>query len=249
MRKLVLLLVAACVVPCFVAQGAIVVASDTWDAAETWSAVDFATETAPAEATLTDPDTVFGESALGIAASTGGAPGDDLIFANDGTIAGNKNYTDGTGMPSGLPVTAVYFDFYTDQASGAAVSLYFRHDIGGDDVYWYLDITDITASGWHTGKGGPLDVSTGWYSPSYGGGGSDAQLLLDLADVDQIGILLSYQPNATQNYGIDNFQLQGGRIPEPGTYSMLGFAFLSLGVTFRKRLKDYWAQMMAQIKG
>ena len=249
MRKLVLLLVAAFVATCYVADGAVLLLEDTWDAAETWSAIDFATETAPAEASLTDPDTVGGQSALGINATTGGAPGDDLIFANDGAMAGNKNWADGTGMPGNLQVTAVYFDFYTDQASGAAVSLYFRHDMTADDVYWYLDITDITSAGWHTDKGGGLTTSVGWYSPSYGGGGSDAQLLLDLADVDQIGILLSYQPNATQNYGIDNFQLQGGRIPEPGTYSMLGFAFLSLGVTFRKRLKDYWAQMMAQIKG
>ncbi|NQT93101.1 MAG: hypothetical protein HQ559_10090 [Lentisphaerae bacterium] len=244
MRKLVMLLTAAFMATCFAAQGAILLVDDTWESgAEGWSAVDFATESAPAEATITDPDVVGGQNALGIAATTGGAPGDDLIFVNSGSMAGSKDYAGGVGMPAGLPVTAVMFDFYSDQAA-TTVSLYFRSDT--QDAYWYYDYA-ITGTGWQTDYTAEFSYGGGWYSPDLGGG-SAIEFATALGDVDQIGIQLTYQPNVSQLYGIDNFELHGGQIPEPGTYSMLGFAFLSLGVTFRRRLRDYWAQVKEQIK-
>lgn len=141
----------------------------------------------------------------------------------------------------GQTVGAVWFDFYAN-ANGtndlpSKLQVYFLSD---STNYWYYDIGNL-AAGWNSYYAN-VYASAGWYNVF---NRSDALFALDLGDIDEVGIVLTYQDNlGGQEYGLDNFMLLDEPVPEPGTYAVLAFAFLSLGVTFRRQL----AQKMCVVK-
>lgn len=149
----------------------------------------------------------------------------------------------------GWGVDNISFDFHNDQVGpgAAALSLYFlSNDGGGNDVIWYYNFNPADLDpGWND----DLSVAMNWTGGGAGFGswytiyGVNTALgfAAALEDVDEIGILLTYQDNLDgQIYGLDNFQLNG-TIPEPGTYGMIGFALVSVAATFRRKLNAAWA--------
>ncbi|MBT3296768.1 MAG: hypothetical protein HN919_16535 [Verrucomicrobia bacterium] len=137
----------------------------------------------------------------------------------------------------GAAVEAVSFDFYSDANNGggtfdypADLELYFMSTSG----YWRYDYDTTGLSGWNTLSAG-MSFGSGWIN--YGGTTDLATFDTDMASVTELGVLLTYQGASygDQHYGIDNFALH---YPEPGTYAVLAFALMSLGVTFRGKLNS-----------
>jgi hypothetical protein len=164
---------------------------------------------------------------------TGGADPEGSIYADyigdTDTLVGD--YINGFATR----VWAIQFNFLA-QGSGTNVlpyglSVYFMSSTN----YWYYDITTV-AAGWGV-YGANLILSQGWY-PSSGSRNTETLFNQDLLNVDEVGILLTYNQNGGgQVYGLDDFQLLDTPVPEPETYAVLGFALLSLGITFRGQLK------------
>jgi len=209
----------------------IVLNQDTFDASvDGWTNAASPGHGAP-YGTLSHDPALGGQQALKVNNQFAGAV-EDFIYA-PADMEGNWATT------WAYPVRKITFDFYTD-AGGAvdypsALEVYFLHDETGDNYYWRYTIDVTTLSqGWNS-----IDIAVdggGWYSPGNPGYGAP-QFLVDSWDVDEVGILLTYQNWAGQIYGIDDFTL-GYLVPEPSTYAVLAFAFLSLGVTFRKKLSE-----------
>ena len=177
----------------------------------------------------------------------------DFVYSS-GVDSGLIGDWSAMGADPGKEVRSIRFDFYAD-AGGAvdhptALRLYFQ---GGTDLWYYsLDVESLS-SGWNF-----LYANINAESPSnlYGGTwwteGAGLNWAADFGSVSEVGLWLAYQSGAgyeSQIYGIDNFELHDQiYIPEPGTWLMLGFAFLSMAVTFRKRLEGLAAQAWARVR-
>lgn len=164
------------------------------------------------------------EEVLRIEASTGAGISQDIIYADptaDGTLVGNMDYSH---------AEYIQFDFYANMAP-VQLNAYFK----GNNVIWLNEITSVTVGSWDSYSitlG--YDFGEGWRRQD-GTPETSADFRTSVADVDEIGILIWYQGStAGQDYGLDNYTV----IPEPETYLMLGFALLSLAVTFRRQLND-----------
>jgi len=174
---------------------------------------------------------------------SGGDGGGDLSYFvfNNTDMAGNQNWNAG-GLGAN-EVKSVRFDFYAGGGQAPdGLSLYFRYNQDGDDVYWYYTLPTAAGSKHYDINLLTDDVinQNGWYSFDYGGGGTQSDLMGDLSDIDEVGILLTFRSfEAGQLYGLDDFTLDDEYfVPEPGTWLALGFAFVSLGITFRRRLTE-----------
>lgn len=172
---------------------------------------------------------------LTITANGDTAVREDYIFTDSQGLAGNKNYLNFNA--SGSNVTSISLDFYTVSAGGnltpnsASISVYFLANKEGSSWIWYYDIPILAGT---TNYQANIGNYGSWYNTQ--GHWSYANFISDLADVDEVGILLSYWPNiAGQQYQIDNFTLNT-LLPEPRDYAILGVALLSLLMIFRKRL-------------
>ena len=221
------------------AHGAIILTNDWESGAEGWNT---RVDVGPAS-TLTDPQAgLGGETALKI---EGGAnPGEPVSYIyNNTTLAGNFDYTS-----LGTNILSFSFDFYAETTTPGALQVYFYNSTQDTEWYYTISSNDLSV-GWSTYT---LNfwTSDGWYNPDYALGGSQAQLDADLTDVDEIGLLLSYQPNlANQVYGTDDWLMNNEYyIPEPETYAMLGFVFLSLAITFRKDLNKQLERALAAVR-
>lgn len=138
----------------------------------------------------------------------------------------------------------VRFDFYASNwDTGNRLELYFETTLG--DI-WYYEITGL-ASGWNDGITVPVESMGAWYSLTRSG---TTEYLEDLTRVQEVGFLLAYRSGESgQLYGIDNFTLDNFVIvPEPETYMTLGFAFLSLGITFRSRIRKAVSSALNKIR-
>ncbi len=157
------------------------------------------------------------------AGDPGGSVAEDYIFS-DSTLAGSSNYNT-------AGIQSVNMDFYSESNTGYSLSWYF---LSGTDT-WLADVSG-SSTGWRRLVRN-FNFGSGWYNVS----GSTDSTTFDssLGDVDEIGILLTYEDNVGgQVYGIDDFQLQDvEQIPGPQTWMLLGFTFMSLGITFRDKLK------------
>jgi hypothetical protein len=142
---------------------------------------------------------------------------EDYIYTSTDLIGNYRPYLGGTNVYS------VFFDFYASNGIPDNLSLYFR---SGTNT-WYYDISTIYGGWWNYGV--YLNQAEGWY-------GSSSTFLTDLNAVDEIGIVLLYQWNTGgQVYGLDDFQLSDYiPVPEPGTWTVLGFALTSLAMTARR---------------
>jgi len=233
------------------AQGAVVV-QDTWPSDQGWGISGNADETGDTyDATSDGSADYFGGNLGGrtgtfrVQAEQGGAGYYDVIsdLGNLADEAGNNFVT--------ADIANMNTMFYSNPGgihdTPASLRLYFLHNEGGDDVIWYcsVDMSSWTSSGWYDiaqsltfGDGG---VGFGsWYTET-AGQNTSAGFADALTDVDEVGVFIGYQNQAGQVYGLDDFKLLDSAIPEPGTYSMLGFAMLSLAMTFRRKLNAVWA--------
>jgi hypothetical protein len=193
--------------------------------------------------------TLGGQDALRI---LGGAadptPNIDYIFADSTSderfidLDGSTDFSNHGAL--GAPVLGISFDFYANAGgpggdTPTVLRLYFETTAG---VTWYHNITGVTA-GWgsygaNISSGGPTQNSGTWYVE-----GLDTGATWDITQISEIGLYVQYQTNVgSQEYGLDNFTLDSEQYirstPEPGTLAMLAMAFGSLGVTFRRKLRE-----------
>ncbi len=243
MKKIagVLIVAISAMVWCAAASGALITGYDhRWTAGqENWQIADYVGGGGSPYAGIAQGSS-YSQPALEITggSTTNFAPRTDKIYTVNGPLAPNISF-------SGLGVASIWLSFYADATPGGpgpsapgALTLYFSSGAGG--VTWFYDITSISA-GWGTYSANVGATRGSWYSS-----GGDTQTEWDnaLADVDEIGILLTYQPGyANEEYGLDDLYLDdagaggGALIPEPGTFMVLGCTFFSMGVRFRRKIK------------
>ncbi|NQU41410.1 MAG: hypothetical protein HQ523_15795 [Lentisphaerae bacterium] len=176
---------------------------------------------------------------LRIYAATPGGGATDRIYAPVGGAGTALN--DATGGEGDLTTVdfgygdeataRVTFDFWSNADAGGggdneAAALEFYFVSGGS--YWRYGIDQTMVDGIMNA------VSISLYESLFYHTGSAGTFAAALASVDEIGIMITYQGFTGQEYGIDNFELHN---PEPGTYAVLAFALMSLGVTFRGKLR------------
>jgi len=151
------------------------------------------------------------------------------------------------------PLASVRFSFYVDPANAgapAALELYFTTTTGGAFDPWTYSLTTAVSqgAGWYylaanfyaSDVGDPDGSGNGWFNPTLGLY-DQASLLAALTEVEDIGLLVTFgqEDGLDQDIAMGYFALDDEfYVPEPGTWAALGFAFVSLGITFRKRLSD-----------
>ncbi|MBN2302482.1 MAG: hypothetical protein JXN60_08205 [Lentisphaerae bacterium] len=131
----------------------------------------------------------------------------------------------------------ILFDFYAADAAPDKLYIYFIDTVSGDEWRHVVNV----GAGWNYGEGVSVEYGSGWWNvagPQTGAAFSNA-----IDDISEIGILLTYRENiGGQVYGLDNFWLDDEQwpmaVPEPGVATMLTSVFISLGITFRRKLND-----------
>ena len=183
-------------------------------------------------------------------------PRTDYVFDNNtpGTFAGD--YTAGGLAANGIK--GISFNFYNPGATAIPeMQVYLIANKGtANERIWYHPGADVAgSSGWANYGANlsydSLNAGTGeWFTT---GGDDLATWQSDLAHISGIGFRMLYLTNYPNNqqYGFDDIIIQDDPyillVPEPQTYAMLGFAFLSLGVTFRRKLEDGLASLKAML--
>jgi hypothetical protein len=184
-------------------------------------------------------------NAIGVTVNTPDPPPyTDRIFANSGSSGGafTGDYSPNIGPYRGVQV--VSFDFYSYSASAPSQLSLFFTSTNDPGVVWYYFVGATQPNSWvtHSAAMQYTGGSSGWF-PMFGVGNWAAAV----ANIDRIGIEITYITGNGQEYRIDNFN-RGYFVPEPGTFAALGFAFASLGVTFRRRLNGAVEQLKARFK-
>ena len=246
---------------------AVILASTCWSASaaviytETWDANDsgWTIGTAAAGGGAQEP----GSSALWNDGTDGGQAGDGYLRINTGTPAlgfsehfvtagaagSGANFT-GDFSSAGKSVQGVSFNFYNPSAT--VVPQLTVYLVAGGHT-WYHTALAITPNGW--GNYGvnfsdhALNAGTGdWFTLA---GTEDlADWQSDIQSVTALGLSVFDDGSFNNQWiGLDDFQIMDDpyfvTVPEPQTYAMLGFAFLSLGVTFRRKLENSLASLKA----
>ncbi len=188
-----------------------------------------------------------GDTELQIQADGSPANSTDYIYMDKdvgATVLGEATGGDGDltdvdfGVGQDSTVRYVTFDFWANADKGtpsnphepAALEFYFLTTAGTE---WRLTIFDDVTGSLVDGMNSLL-VSLWSQGDFYLAGGSES-FADSLDNVEEMGIILSYQNWGGQEYGIEDFELHN---PEPGTYAVLAFALVSLGVTFRGKLRS-----------
>lgn len=171
----------------------------------------------------------------------GGAGGFEYVYTIDSDFTG-----DWTAMGPNDGIKQIQLDFYADSGTGdgspGSMDLYFS-DSGGQHWFYNVNTEGNPYADWGF-IAASTDYGAGWYSTD--GPDTEAAFLASIQDVDQVGIYLAYQPGVNdQTYGIDNFVLNDAvNVPEPGTFLFLGVAFASMGMSFRKKLREILASVL-----
>lgn len=170
---------------------------------------------------------------------------------NDGFPGIGRAVTDGSGntvnflgdyttLPGGTVLT---FQFLTFGDTPTDLGFYFQSN---GRTYTYDLILNEGAPVLSGSRGYivPILSYAGW--DLYGGGGSEAQYLSDLATVSAIGITLQgSSPISTETYGLDNL---GFAVPEPESVCMILAVALSMMIMFRSRLNGMVSFAKARIQ-
>jgi hypothetical protein len=179
---------------------------------------------------------------LGMGFNSGSAlPDSQSVFAQNSGNAANflGNYQQ--YVAQGVVVS---FDFYAQGFKPSTLELYFVDSGTGRTWTYGLDDSAVSVGAWTT-----FVVPIGAFGPNWSmtgpGSGSLAEFLTDLGNVTQIGIgLVRNNSTSQQLYGLDNFDVTL-QVPEPETIWLLLAALLSMGVTFRGKVRG----AMAWVKG
>jgi hypothetical protein len=164
----------------------------------------------------------------------------DRIYTT-GVISGGINYTG----------DAVSFEYY-GTALPSEFGLYFKGNAGSPVWYYDFKLVSINTPTVNLSPTISFGSQTGWSLLS----GSSVNFFTDLMSVQEIGIELLWPASGVSTtYAIDHFvrgpaPLGGGgyAVPEPGTYAALGFAFASMGLTFRRRLNEGVEKIKGMLK-
>lgn len=209
----------------------------------------FAATSALAGPVLDDPEgwtnapSLEGWSTTGTVATadnpgTGGVDGGSdgyfqITFAAQGGFPDYEEdtiYTDGADYTGNYqnPMYLVTFSFLASNEIPLSSVLYFHSAVSTSR--WEYAFSNTVVGSWveHEIR---LDYDYGWAGP-----GGSSMFWNDLANIDWIGINVARKlDTVAQIYGLDNWQLTTV-IPEPSAICILVASFLSLAVTFRKRL-------------
>ncbi len=132
------------------------------------------------------------------------------------------------------------FDFFFDEAAfstGDGLTLYI--DNGGTGAWYYeIDLSGQAANTWATYSVNFIEDAV-WTDEGTGADGFSTVA----GNITEIGFRINYLDNvAGQKYGVDNM-VRLLSIPEPETYAALGFALISICITFRKKITETLAQV------
>lgn len=177
----------------------------------------------------------------------------DYVYDGGGVFGGDYRSTaNGGGTLAANGIQGISFNFYNPSATAIPeLNVYL---VAASGRVWYHALTDVDQTGaWGTYGANlsydSLNAGTGnWFTT---GGDDLATWQSDLANISGIGFRMLYDTTANQQYGFDNIIIQDDPyillVPEPQTYAMLGFALLSLGITFRRKLEDSFASLKSMI--
>ncbi len=161
---------------------------------------------------------------LSISASPGSAVLTDIIFADSSA--------DGSLIETHFSTQAIFFTFYSNMDPTYLYAYVKGTNVSGGDILWLNELSS-TAGSKYVQLG--YDSGNGWENMLA------ASTLADwtetLTKFDEVGIAIWYPGDAGQEYGIDNFTIDA-MIPEPETWLMLGFALLSITITFRQQINE-----------
>ena len=170
-------------------------------------------------------------------ASIGGEQAVQIMFGDQGegpySFEDEKLYTTGAGFTGDYSYTniQVNFRFYAEDYTTPNNTLAFFFYSSTGNRAWKLSLSGPALTNTWYDYAVPMLWAGGWTSP----GAGQAEFLTDIADVDQIGIWVYRSADLpVQRYGLDTFSL-GVYVPEPSTYVMLVFTFLTLALTLRRR--------------
>ena len=171
----------------------------------------------------------------------GGAGGAfEFVYTTDSDFTGDWAAMGSDG------VKQIKFDFYREPGLGGTpnVEVYFEDAVSG--AIWYYQLSGEIADGWGS-YSVPVDFGAGWYSPGPPlGGGTQGDFLSSIQTVQEVGFYLGYVAGEDdQTFGFDDFLFDDAvNTPEPGTFLFLGVAFASMGMSFRKRLREMLAALL-----
>jgi len=180
----------------------------------------------------------FNQASAGVLNTGAGAAGlAGTPFWNNSSLdgAGGKNvgfaiYGGGT---IGGPLAPGYQ--YLATATGASVNDVFFSVSGDVSEQVAISVTAATDSlGWQLASGGAIHLfAAGVQGPVTFTPGGDFILIGNVASP-----AASFASNAAAADGVSHFAFFGPAVPEPSSIGLLGFALLSGGLAFRKRLKN-----------
>ncbi|OGV67816.1 MAG: hypothetical protein A2283_22450 [Lentisphaerae bacterium RIFOXYA12_FULL_48_11] len=207
--------------------------TETWDsgtfAASGWANQPGSPPSGGAQAVTTD--SIGPETAVRIMFGDQGAGPydfeDEKIYATASAQGGNF-LGDFNAVDSDIQVN---FSFYADDYTTANNTLaMFFYSSTGNRTWKYSLSGPALIDTWYD-YAVPMVWSGGWTSP----GAGQTEFLADLSDVDQLGIWVYRSADLpAQNYWLDDFSF-GLLVPEPSTYAMLAFTFLTMALTLRRK--------------
>jgi hypothetical protein len=187
---------------------------------------DIASISSPSGALLINFNAQLGNPPFeGIVRTGGAAPSDNFVgdYLNTG-------------------VGSVQFNFSATAANPAALALYFKSTVSGNE--WAYNLTPGSPS--YT-----VGISTMGSWQGQNGLFDDADFLADITGISWIGLFLRQSGEGPSEYQLDDFHFlpMGGEgaVPEPETIWMLLAVVVSLGITYRGRVIDVVGQLKTRL--
>jgi hypothetical protein len=150
----------------------------------------------------------------------------DIVFTDTAAA-------EGTLIETHTVDQSISFTFYSNMDPTYLYAYVKGSNAGG--TYWWNELSSVSAGAKTIGL--DYDSGDGW-NDMFGSAG-ESDWLDSLTSFDEVGIALWYPGTAGQEYQIDNFTIDVvSNIPEPETWLMLGFALLSITITFRRQINE-----------